>query len=121
MLANVVLYEENVKAVLSKVALGELELNVALTLAVILLGTSFAVLFLVKGILRQHIRAFKRRFACPSTGSGEPAAWYFPFHLLFVFSLAERKTNNKNKIKYRLRTDGSYPRSSAFVASNFGR
>jgi molybdate transport system permease protein len=33
----------------------ELELNVALTLAVILLGTSFAVLFLVKGVLRQHV------------------------------------------------------------------
>ena len=33
----------------------ELELNVALTLSVILLGTSFAVLFLVKGVLRQHV------------------------------------------------------------------
>jgi molybdate transport system permease protein len=33
----------------------ELELNVALTLAVILLGTSFAVLFLVKGVLRQRV------------------------------------------------------------------
>ncbi|HEX9438553.1 MAG TPA: ABC transporter permease [Roseiflexaceae bacterium] len=35
----------------------ELELNVALTLSVILLGTSFAVLFVVKGVLRQHIKA----------------------------------------------------------------
>ncbi len=33
----------------------ELELNVALTLAVILLGTSFAVLFVVKSVLRQQI------------------------------------------------------------------
>ena len=33
----------------------ELELNVALTLAVILLGTSFAVLFFVKGVLRQSV------------------------------------------------------------------
>jgi molybdate transport system permease protein len=33
----------------------EQELNVALTLAVILLAVSFAVLFLVKGILRQNI------------------------------------------------------------------
>src|SRR6476660_2780620 len=29
------------------------------------------------------------------------AAWYFPLHLLFVFSLCERKTNNKKKITYR--------------------
>ena len=35
----------------------ELELNLALTLSVILLGTSFAVLFVVKGVLRQHIKA----------------------------------------------------------------
>jgi molybdate transport system permease protein len=34
----------------------ELELNVALTLSVILLCTSFAVLFVVKGVLRQHIK-----------------------------------------------------------------
>ena len=33
----------------------EQELNVALTLSVILLAVSFAILFLVKGILRQHI------------------------------------------------------------------
>jgi len=33
----------------------ELELNVALALAVILLGTSFAVLFVVKSVLRQQI------------------------------------------------------------------
>ena len=33
----------------------ELDLNVALTLSVILLGTSFAVLFVVKRILHQHI------------------------------------------------------------------
>jgi molybdate transport system permease protein len=33
----------------------ELELNVALTLSVILLGTSFLVLFVVKGILRQRV------------------------------------------------------------------
>ena len=33
----------------------ELELNVALTLAVILLGTSFLVLFVVRGILRQRV------------------------------------------------------------------
>jgi molybdate transport system permease protein len=33
----------------------EMELNVALTLAVILLALSFAVLFVVKGVLRQHL------------------------------------------------------------------
>jgi molybdate transport system permease protein len=33
----------------------EQELSVALTLSVILLGASFAVLFLVKGLLRQNI------------------------------------------------------------------
>src|SRR5262249_1491875 len=33
----------------------ELDLNIGLTLAVILLGASFAVLFLVKSVLRQRI------------------------------------------------------------------
>jgi len=28
------------------------------------------------------------------------AAWYFPFHLLFVFRSQSEKTNNKKKIKY---------------------
>jgi hypothetical protein len=37
--------------------------------------------------------------ACPSTSSGCSAAGYFPTDV--GFSLAERKTNNKKKLKYR--------------------
>jgi len=36
----------------------ELDLDLALTLSVILLAISFVVLFLVKGALRQRVRAF---------------------------------------------------------------
>jgi hypothetical protein len=36
----------------------------------------------------------RQNFACPSTGSGQTAAWYFIFSI-FGFPLSERKTKNK--------------------------
>jgi len=46
--------------------------------------------------------AFKRFLACPSTGSGCTAAWYFPIYSVFRFlraSSAKTETQKKKKCR----------------------